>query len=215
MKEPAFADVDTSEELPIAFQLRVQHPISGARRKALELFVQFAGAEQRQHHELIEIRAAALDAELPAHRGLAAVATDQVLGLDYFLPGAGLLGDGDAHAAGILFYRLGLPAEPAFDAGQLRHSFAQRIFHQILRQAFVFLEIIIVDDFAQRRRVPIIALQIAIRNYAAHRVFRRQHPRGAHRVGDAPAIEVFHRTLRQVLALGNELRLGAPLDQSA
>src|SRR5262249_60264178 len=76
MEEPALAHIDPSEELPVAFQIRVHHAIGGAGRKTRELLVELARAEQGEHHELVEIRAAALDADLLANGGMAAVAPD-------------------------------------------------------------------------------------------------------------------------------------------
>ena len=82
-----------------------------------------------------------------------------------------------------------------------------------MRQPFVLFEIIRVDDLAQRRRIPKLACQIAVSDDAAHRIFGRQHARGANIVGNAPRIEMLHRTLRQILPFGDTLRLNAPLDQ--
>src|ERR1700722_4787267 len=42
MEEPAFADIDAAEELPVAVKVRIQHAIGRARWKALEFLVQFA-----------------------------------------------------------------------------------------------------------------------------------------------------------------------------
>ena len=39
MEEPAFADVDAAEKLPIAVQVGMDYPIGGARREALERLV--------------------------------------------------------------------------------------------------------------------------------------------------------------------------------
>ena len=50
MKEPALADVDAAEELPIAVEIGMHHAIDRALRKALEPFVQFARAEHHQRH---------------------------------------------------------------------------------------------------------------------------------------------------------------------
>ena len=45
VKEPALPGVDAAEELPIAFQIWMQHAIGRARRKTLELLVQVARTE--------------------------------------------------------------------------------------------------------------------------------------------------------------------------
>ena len=169
MEEPALADVDAAEELPVAFQVRVHHAIGGARRKALEPFVQLARAEHGQHHELVEIGAAALDADLLAHDGMAAVAADDVVRLQDLSSGAAFLGDGDAHAAVVLLDRFRRPAEAALDVGQLRHPRPQHLFRLVLRQPLVVLEVIGVDDLAPRRRVPVLAHQVAVGGDAADR----------------------------------------------
>ena len=110
--------------------------------------MQLARAEQREHHELIEIGAAAFDADLLAHDGIAAVAADGVIGLKHVPSAAAVFGDGNADAALILLDRLRRPAEPSLDSGELRQSRAQHILALVLRQSFVFLEVIGIDDFA-------------------------------------------------------------------
>ena len=72
MEEPAFLGIDAAEELPVTVEVGMHHAISRSRRKALELLVQLARAKQREHHELIEVRAGALDADLLAHRRMPA-----------------------------------------------------------------------------------------------------------------------------------------------
>ena len=136
MKEPALADVDAAEELPVPLQIGVQHAIGGARRKALEFLVQVARAEQRQHHDLVEIRAAALDPDLPPHDGMTAVAADHVVGFDDLARHAALLGGGDADAAVVLLDLFGGPAEagrrprraaPIVRAARLRRDIAAAV----------------------------------------------------------------------------------------
>ena len=101
MEEEALADVDPAEELPVAVQVRVHRPVGRLRRKALaELLVQLARAEHDQHHELVEVVAAARNADLLAHDGMAAVAADDVIGLQHLA--RAVLGDGDARAARVL-----------------------------------------------------------------------------------------------------------------
>ena len=89
------------------------------------------------------------------------------------------------------------------------------MFALVLRQSLVVLEIIGIDDLAQRRRVPIFVVEIAVSDDAGHGKFRRQQARGAQLFADAPKIEMLHRALGQVLALGDALRLAAPFDQGA
>jgi hypothetical protein len=42
VEEPTLADIDPAEELPVAFQRRVQRIVGGARRETLEAFMQLA-----------------------------------------------------------------------------------------------------------------------------------------------------------------------------
>src|SRR5579872_2930951 len=87
MKEPAFADVDAAEKLPIAVEIGMDDPIGRARWKTLEAFVKLTRTKQRQDHQLVEISAAAGDAGLLADQGTRAVAADGVIGLQSFTPG--------------------------------------------------------------------------------------------------------------------------------
>src|SRR5690606_33219060 len=63
VEEPALADVDASEELPVALEVRVEHAIGGAFRKALEAFVKAAGTEDGEDHAAAEVCTAHLDAQ--------------------------------------------------------------------------------------------------------------------------------------------------------
>ena len=156
VEEEALADVDAAEELPVAVEVRMHRAIDRLRRKALaELLVQFARAQHDQHHELIEVVAAARNADLLAHDGMAAVAADHVVGLQHLA--RAVLGDGDARAAGVLLDLGGGPAEPALDVRQGRHLGAQHLFHLVLRQPVVLLEVVVVDQLAARRREPVFA----------------------------------------------------------
>ena len=83
VEEEALADVDAAEELPVAVEVRMQHAIGRALGKALEPLVQLARAEHGQHHELVEVGAAARDADLLAHQRMAAVAADHIVGLEH------------------------------------------------------------------------------------------------------------------------------------
>ena len=120
----------------------MEHTIGGARRKTLELLVQLARTKQREHHQLVEIGAAAFDAGLFADHGVAAVAADRIVGLQDFAFAAAVLGDGDAHAVIVLLDRLRDPAEPRVDIAELCHARAQHIFALVLRQSLIVLEIV-------------------------------------------------------------------------
>src|SRR5258708_6866079 len=137
VEEPALADVDAAEELPVAFVRRVERIVGGTLGKPLEALVQLARTENGEHHQLVEVRPAAPDADLLAYRGAAAVAAHHVIGLEDLPPTAALLDDGDAHAARILLDRLRRPAEMTFNAGQPGHFPAQHLFHQILRKPLI------------------------------------------------------------------------------
>src|SRR5690242_4099783 len=49
VEEETLPNVDAAEELPITLQIRMQHAIGRARRKALELLVQLLRAKHDQH----------------------------------------------------------------------------------------------------------------------------------------------------------------------
>ncbi len=213
VEEPALLGIDAAEELPVALEVGMHHAISGSRRKALELLVELARPKECQHHELVEIRAGTLDADLLTDGGMAAVAAHDVIGRDGLAPR--LLHDGDPRFARVLFDRFRRPAVTARDIGKLGHALAQHLLGLILRQPLVVLEVVGVDDLAQRRRVPVVAGEALIRDDAVHRIVGRQHARGAQLVRDAPEIEMLDRALGEVLPLRDPLRLGAALDQHA
>ena len=188
--------------------------IDRLRRKALaELVVQFARAQHDQHHELVEVVAAAGNADLLAHDGMAAVAADDVIALQHL--GRAILGDGDARTGRVLLDLGRRPAEPALDLRQGRHLRPQHLFHLVLRQPVVLLEVIVVDQLAARRREPILPVQVAMAGDLADREARRQEARGAQLIDDAHEVEVLERAVGEVLALGNAPELGAAFHQRA
>src|SRR5215470_4427800 len=146
---------------------------------------------------------------------MCAVAADRIIRLQYLACGSAVFRNRDPDAIRILLERFGGPAEPGLHIIELFKPRAQNIFGLILRQTLVVLEVIGIDDLAQRRRRPIFIVQIAIGDDAAHRIGRRQDARGAQRVQNAPKIEVLDRTLREILSLGNALRLAPTFDQRA
>src|SRR5208282_767132 len=192
----------------------MQNTIGGARWKAPQLVVELPRTEQGEHHKLVEIRAAAFDADLSSYGGMAAVAADHVVSFQDFSSGA-VLDNGNARATLVLFDFFSGPAEPALDVVKLRHSFAQDMFGLVLGQSFIFLEVIGIDDLAKRRCVPVFIVEVAVRDNSTHGVIGRQHARRSHRVGNAPKIEVLHRALRQVLPFRNALRFDAAFDKGA
>ena len=163
--------------------------------------MQLLRAEHGEHHQLVEFGAAARDAHAVADDGLAAVAADDVVGLDDLAAGAVLGRDLDRDAVGGLGDAAGGPAEALRDIRQAVHAGAQHLFHLVLRQPLVLLEEILGDDLAARGRVPVGAQQMAVGRELADRIARRHHAGGAQFVGDAPEMEVLQRALGQVLAL--------------
>jgi hypothetical protein len=111
--------------------------------------VELARAEDGKHHKLVEIRAAALDADLPADGGVTSVAAHNVLRFEDLATAAALLADRDADAVGVLFDRLRRPTDPGLDVGKLRHPRPQHSFGLVLGQPFVLLEIVGIDDFSR------------------------------------------------------------------
>ena len=91
--------------------------------------MQLVRAEQRQHHQLVEIGAAAFDADLLAHGGMAAVAADDVVRLQNVSRSAPpSLTTVTCTPLVVLRDGFGGPAEARFDVLKLRHSLAQDIF---------------------------------------------------------------------------------------
>src|SRR6266851_8711407 len=64
VEEEAFAHVNPTKELPVALQVWVKHSIRGPVGEAFHALVQLGRTEDRQHHTLVEIRTAAIDAQL-------------------------------------------------------------------------------------------------------------------------------------------------------
>ena len=177
--------------------------------------MQLARTENGEHHQLVEVRPAATDADLLAYRGAAAVAAHHVIGLEDLPAAATLLDDADAHAAGILLDRLRRPAEMTFNAGQPGHFPAQHLFHQILRKPLIGLEVIGRDEISLPRRVPVLAHEIAVRDDAADRIAARHDARRTQLVGDAPEIKMLQGALGEVLPFRDPLRRVIALDQRA
>src|SRR5262249_854182 len=78
VEEEAFADVDPSEELPVALELGLHDAVRGGWWEALEERVQLLRPQHGEHHALVEVPPAAVDAHAAAHQRLAAVAADDV-----------------------------------------------------------------------------------------------------------------------------------------
>src|SRR4051812_46192737 len=123
--------------------------------------------------------------------------------------------DADADARIILLNCLGGPADEAVNTGKLGHPCSQNAFGQILRQPLAVLEIVSVDDFPKRRRVPVLAAQSEIGRHTTQGKASGQNAGRSYLVGDAPAVEVFHRVLRQPLAFRNPMLLRSPFHVDA
>jgi hypothetical protein len=175
--------------------------------------VQLARAEHDQHHELVEVVAAARNADLLAHDRMPAVAADNVICLQNL--GLTVFRDSHARAAGVLLNLRGGPAESRLDARLRRHLGAQHLLHLVLRQPVVLLEVIVVHQLAAGRCKPIRSVQVAIAGDLADREARRQETRRAQLIDDAHEIEMLERAVGEVLALGDAAKLGARLHQRA
>jgi len=81
------ADVDPAEELPVALQFGLHHPIGGRGREAIQEFMQLLGAENGQQHALVEVASATIDAHAPADQRSTAITAHQIVGLQHLLPG--------------------------------------------------------------------------------------------------------------------------------
>ena len=215
VEKPALADVDAAEELPVALQVGMHDAIGRAPGKTLKLVVQFARAKHRQHHELVEVGAAALDADLLAHHRVAAVAAHDIVRFQNLAGGGAVLGDGDPNANSVLLDGLGGPAEAAIDMRQARHLAPQHHLHLVLRHPVVGLGIERMQQLAPSGRMPELARQAFVGGDLADCIARRHHPRGAQLVDDAPEAEMLERAVGQVLALGDAMHADAGFHQHA
>ena len=202
VEEEPLAHVDPSEELPIALQVGMHGPIGRALRiTLLETLVEFSRAEYDQHHQLVEVGADPGNPDLLAHDGMAAIAADHVVRLDDFADA--IFCNGDPRLACVLFDRGGSPAEARLDTRQGRHLRAQHLFHLILRQTIVLLEIVVVHQQASSRRVIIRAVQITISGDLADGETGRHHPGGAQLIDDTHEVEMLESTMGEILAFRN------------
>ena len=202
MEEEALFGIDAAEELPVAVQRRIHHAISRTHRKSLQSLAEFARIEDREHHKLVEVRTVTLDARPFAYDRVSAVTTYNVIGLQEFVRAVPcFMNDADADTGFILRDILGGPAEPRIDQWQACHPPAQDGFETILWQAIVPLEVIVVEDFAALKIVPVVAHQAPIGDDACGRHLWRQQTLCAHLVHAAPEIEMLECALCQVLAL--------------
>src|SRR5215469_7668933 len=144
-----------------------------------------------------------------------AVAADCVVGLQQLASGAAVLRNRDPDCVAVLLDRFGGPTEADLDIVELFKPRAQHVFGLILRQTLVRLEIIRIDDLAQRRRRPILIVEVAVSDDTAHWIVGRQDACGAQPVQNAPKIEMLDRTLSEVLPFRNALWLAPPLDERA
>ena len=89
------------------------------------------------------------------------------------------------------------------------------LFETILRQPIVLLEVVVAEDLAALRSVPVVAHQAPVGDDTGGRHLGRQQALRAHLVDAAPEIEVLERALCQVLALWDVVHPDPPLDQRA
>ena len=215
VEKPAFTNIDTAEKLPVAFQIRVHDVIGGLDREALQPLVQFARPEYRQHHFLVKVGAAAAYAGLLTNDGAAAVAADNVVGLQDPALAALARHNPDTHALSVLLDGLRIPAKERRHEGQCRHSMAQHFLGLVLGQALIGLEVIFVYQLTLRRRSPVFTHQAAVGADAAGGHALRHEARGAQRVDTVPEIKMLQRALGEVLPLRDALHQDVALDQRA
>src|SRR6185503_13164789 len=113
---PSFAHVDPAEELPVALQPGTHDAVGRAVRKTLEALVQLARAKHGEHHELVEVGAASLDAKPAADEGMAAVASHEIVRFQDIASRSTLLDDRHAYPGFILIDGTGRPSEARFHA---------------------------------------------------------------------------------------------------
>src|SRR5215813_13991566 len=89
------------------------------------------------------------------------------------------------------------------------------MFSLVLGQSFVFLEIVRIENFSQRQSVPIFTNQVTVGHDSVHLVSEWQNARRAQLIRDAPEIEVFDRTLGQILPFWNPLRFETAFHEDA
>ena len=215
MEEKALADIDATEKHPVALEIGMHDVVGGLDGKAFHALVQFPGTEHHQHHLLVELGAGAGDTHLLANHGMTAVATHDVVGLEYPPGSAVALGDGDARRLFILDDALRTPAEQRVHAGQRGQALPQHRFGAVLRQPVVFLKIIFLHQFALRRGGPEFAHQVSVGADAAGGHARGHDAGGAQFLHAVPEVEMLQGALREILAFGNALRLAVALHQRA
>ena len=215
MEEPPLSHVDAAEELPIAPEVRMHHPIGGARGEAFETLVKLARTKHHEHHELVEIRPAACDADLVAHDGAGAVAAHDIVCLQDIRPDAGFLDDRNPYPVAVLRDRARGPPEPALDVRKLRDFVPQHAFHPVLGQPLIGLKVIGTNQLPAGRGVPVFARQAAEGGDLADRIAGRHHSGGAQFVDEAPEVKMLEGAVGEVLPLGNIRQAGATFHQRA
>src|SRR5580704_10552804 len=146
---------------------------------------------------------------------MTAVTTDCIVPLEHLPFAVVLRHHADAHAVLILRDGIDRPADPAFDAGKLRHPVAQHALGQILRDPLAVLEIVLVHHLAKWRRVPVFGAQVHVRRHPAQGKTGWQHAGGTYLLEHTPGIEMLHGPLLEPLPLRDAMLLRAPLDDRA
>ena len=157
MEEPALPHVHPAKEHPGPLEVRVEHPVGSALRKALERLMKRSRTEQRQHHFLLEVRPAPPDAELLPHHRTGAVAAHQIVGRQHALPRSAVLRDGHPHTPFVLLEGVRHPPEVGPHGRNSGQPRAQHALGQVLGQPLVVLKEVRPHRLPARWRVPILA----------------------------------------------------------
>ena len=193
MEEPAAAEVDAAQELPVALELGLQHVVERLARIALQQLVQFARAEHEQHHHAVVVGAGLRQAGLLADQRAGAVAAHDIRRAQLTLGVALALAHRHRHPVVVLRHRLGLPAVERLDRGQLGGPLAQHRLGRVLRQPLVGGVVVRLDQVALQP-VVVVARRAACRRRSVRRCRTRagwcgpraaaaRHPRS----GSAPS----------------------------
>src|SRR5262245_42255664 len=158
--------------------------------------------EHREHHELVEIGALTGDTRLFAHHGVCTIAPNHVIRFERLARAVSRLVDhAESDSPLVMFDHVCCPAESHLNARQACHALSQYVLETVLRHAIVLLKIILPDDLAALKAVPMLVRQAAIGDDTGSRHFGRQEALSTHLLDATPEIEVLESPLRQVLSL--------------
>ena len=179
VKKPGVAQVHTAKELPITFQVRVQHVVKRLAGVAGQQLVEFLRFKHQQHHETVVVGERLCDARLFARFGAAAIATHRVSCMDNLCLLRAALHQRDGGAVCILRDGLGIPTEQGLYVGQHGEPLTQHALGLILRQAFVGGEVIGLDQFSLQPVVAVVPQQRAVGRQSTDAVLGRDGAGGS------------------------------------